>query len=284
MTGPAAAPVTGSYPPAHHVLRDLHLESQSGPGLTATGRMPIPPQLVGPNGFVHPGALATLVDAVGGGLGAVAAQPDWIATADLTLHLVPARDVAAVTARGRVIRKGRTTIVMEVAVAGTDGPELGVATMTFAILPRRDGNPVIDATGFDAEATPRTTMALPTSGFTQPLEDSTGLSVVDGPEGKVLLPLTDYVRNSLGALQGGMVALTAIAAAERAMSAAAGRRLEVVDLQITYLALVKVGPAATTTTVLEVGDDRATAEVVVTDAGAGDRVTTRILARGAAVA
>ncbi len=274
--------MTGTYPPAHHILRDLRLESQTGPGLVATGWIPVQPQLLGPTGLVHPGALATLVDAVGGGLGAVAARPDWIATADLTMHLLPVRATTEVAARGRVLRKGRTTIVMEVSIADAADTAIGLATMTFAILPRRDGNLVLDPGGTDRAPGPRTTMALPDSGFTAPLESATGLVGRNDAAGVVELPLTDYVRNSLGAVQGGMMAMTAVAAAERAMTAAAGRRLEVVDLQITYLALAKVGPATSTATVLEVGVDRATVEVVLHDAGADGRITTRITARGVA--
>lgn len=284
MTGPDAMPMTGPYPPAHHILRDLRLESQTGPGLTATGWIPVPPHLIGPTGFVHPGAVATLVDAVGGGLGAVAAQPDWIATADLTLHLLPTRDISEIVARGSVVRKGTTTVVMEVVIAGTDGAALGTATMTFAVLPRRDSNPVISTVASDTAITPRTTMAGPDSGFSESLEAAVGVSVIDAARGEVALPLTDYVRNSLGAVQGGMVATTAVVAAEHALAAEVGRRLEVVDLQIAYLALVKVGPAVTTATVLESEGDRATVEVVVTDAGADGRVTTRVLARGVVVA
>ena len=272
-------PVDGPYPPAQHVLRDLRLESEAGPDLTARGWIDISDALRGPTDLPHPGALATLVDAVGGGLAATAARPDWIATADLTMHLVPCPGVTRVQAAGRVLRAGRTTVVLEVDMTGDKGDVLGIASMTFAILPRRDGNPIIDPVA----ATRRTTMARPDSGFTQTLETATGLRVLDDTTGAVHLPLTDYVRNTLGAVQGGMMAMTAAAAAERALSAALQTHIDIVDLQVTYLALAKVGPVASTVRVLEVQPDSGTAHVELTDAGADGRVTTIVRARGVRV-
>lgn len=289
MTSPEAAstasaasgliPVDGSYPPDHHVLRDLRLESEAGPDLTARGWIDVSDSLRGPTQLPLPGALATLVDAVGGGLAATAARPDWIATADLTMHIVPCPGVTRVQAAGRVLRAGRTTVVIAVDITSTAGDALGMATMTFAILPRRDGNPVIDPVA----ATRRTTMARAGSGFTQSLESTTGLRVLDDRAGAVQLPLTDYVRNTLGAVQGGMMAMTAAVAAERALSAAANAHMDVVDLQVTYLALAKVGPVASTVRVLDVQSDFATAHVELTDAGADGRVTTIVRARGVRV-
>lgn len=273
---PRPVPIIGSYPPERHVLRDLRLESESSPGFGARGWITFDEHLRGPTGLPHPGALATLVDAIGGGLAATAARPDWIATADLTLHVVPRTGVQRAEATGRVVRKGRTTVVIEVHLATETGEELGLATMTFAVLPRRDGNPVID----QADGVTRTTMALDHSGFTQSLEAATGLTTIDASTGRVELPLTDYVRNTLGAVQGGMMAMTAAVAAERALSHAAGTRLDIVDLQVTYLALAKVGPVASTTTVLAMQRSFGTAHVELSDTGADNRVTTIVRARG----
>jgi Uncharacterized protein, possibly involved in aromatic compounds catabolism len=277
---PRPAPITGSYPPERHVLRDLRLESESSPGLGARGWITFDEHLRGRSGLPHPGALATLVDAVGGGLAATAARPDWIATADLTLHVMPRAEVQRAEAIGRVVRKGRTTVVIEVQLATETGEELGLATMTFAVLPRREGNPVID----QAEGVTRTTMALDHSGFTQSLEVATGLTTIDASAGAVELPLTDYVRNSLGSVQGGMMAMTGAAAAERALTHAAGTRLDIVDLQVTYLTLAKVGPVVSTTTVLALQPTFGTAHVELSDTGADNRVTTIVRARGVRIA
>jgi acyl-coenzyme A thioesterase PaaI-like protein len=225
----------------------------------------------------HAGAIATLVDALGGGLAATAALPDWMATADLTLHLLARPDVTAVEARARVVRAGRTTIVVEVDL-DADGAPLGLATMTFAVLPRRAGNPVITASGDVA----RMTMALPDSGLRASLEASTGIDVRDAAAGIVHLPIHEYVRNSLGAVQGGMMATVAATAAEGALTAAAATPLSVVDLHITYLSLARVGPVVTRTDVLGATPSSGTARVELVDAGANERVTTMVRARAVA--
>ena len=71
------------------------------------------------HGRVRAGILATLVDAIGGGLAAYAAAPGWIATADLDLQLIGALDRRrpTVDAIGRVLRAGRSTVVIAVDLA-----------------------------------------------------------------------------------------------------------------------------------------------------------------------
>ena len=80
----------------------------------------------------------------------------------------------------------------------------------------------------------------------------------------------------MGAIQGGMVAAAADAAAEEAMRNACGAPVETVDLQITYLALAKVGPIRTRTTVLTATPEFGTAHVEIVDTGAESRVTTLV--------
>ena len=99
------------------------------------------------------------------------------------------------------------------------------------------------------------TMALPDSGLRAPLEESIGIDVRDGAAGVVHLPIVDYVRNSLGAVQGGMMAALATTAAERSLSIACAGVQRVVDLQVTYLSLARVGPVATRTTVVAAAAD-----------------------------
>ena len=106
------------YPPDEHLLRDLRLSfDHSADGRTSRAWLPIVPELCTDRETARAGALATLVDVIGGGLAATAAQPHWIATADLTLHLVTAaRPGSVVEARAEILRAGRTTLVMEVAL------------------------------------------------------------------------------------------------------------------------------------------------------------------------
>ncbi len=124
------------YPPAQHILRDLRLTVEHRPDGTSTGWMPASPHIRNHSGSPRAGALAILVDVVGGGLAAVAARPDWIATADLTLHLTPRAVTDEIQAHGRVLRQGRTTVVVEVTLRDGGAAPLGLATMSFAVLPR----------------------------------------------------------------------------------------------------------------------------------------------------
>lgn len=257
------------YPPARHVLRDLGLTTEIGPGLVATGWLPVTEAMRADHDVTHTGALATAVDVLGGGLAAVAAQPDWIATADLTLHVLP-RPAREIVLRGHVARRGRSTAVLVVELVGDDDP-LGLATMSFAILPRRDSNPTV-TTG---DTISRMTLALPDSGFRAPFPIATGIRV---GEDATELPVTDYVRNSLGAVQGGLMAATAATAAQAACREHLGPTA-VVDLQVSYLALGRVGPIRATTTVLDEQPTFATARVELTDAGAEHRLTTVASAR-----
>jgi acyl-coenzyme A thioesterase PaaI-like protein len=171
-----------------------------------------------------------------------------------------------------VLRAGRTTVVIEVVLRsgeGTGGKLVGIATMTFAVLPRRDDNPVISFGG----ATPRTSLVLPGSGFRAPVLDALGVAVVDEAAGIVDVPVTDYSRNSLGALQGGVVAIAVDVAAEHALRAACGAPVTVTDMQVTYLALVR-GTLRTATEVLHAEPSFGSASVVVEDIGGEVRRTT----------
>ena len=259
-----------AYPPPRHLLRDLALDVEHRPDGTSHARLPAVPALLDDDGSVRAGALATLVDVIGGGLAAQAARPDWIATADLTLHLVPRAVRAAVDAHARVLRAGRTTVVLEVTLEADGGPPIGIAVMTFSVLPRRDDNPVLDAP--DGRAV-RMSLAGEGSGFEAPFLDALGVQVGDG-SGAVELAPTPYVRNSFGAVQGGVMATLVESAARGALARACGEPLVSTDLQLTFLALARTGPIRATATVLATSPGHGTASVRLVDHGAHDRLTT----------
>jgi acyl-coenzyme A thioesterase PaaI-like protein len=270
------------YPPPEHILRDLRLTVEHRPDGTSTAWIPASAHVCHVSGVPRAGVLSILVDVVGGGLAAMAVRPDWIATADLTLHLTPRPVTGEIRAHGAVQRRGRTTVVAEVTLDATDGngasAPLGLATMSFAVLPRRDTNLVLD----QVDVVTRSTMATETSGLTRAFPDRISLTVVEAGDGVVEVPLDDYIRNSLGAIQGGVMAATAAAGAEAALGVACGRPVETVDLQVTFLALARVGPIRTRARVLEADPAFGAAHVEIVDTGADGRVTT--VARAVAVA
>jgi uncharacterized protein (TIGR00369 family) len=261
--------MTTTYPPDRHLLRDLRLSFEHQGAGASRAWMPVVPELAAPDGTARAGALATLVDVIGGGLAAQAARPDWIATADLTLHLTGSVARGTVEARARVVHAGRTTVVIEVTLRDEPGTEIGLATMSFARLPRRDENPELS----DSMTTGTSTMALPGSGLRAPLVDEIGVRVLDAASGSLEAPVRDWSRNSLGAMQGGAVAIVIDAAAEAA-SRASGGDVVVSDLQLTYLALARVGPIRTRVAVLDARPDAVTTHVELVDTGRDDRVTT----------
>jgi len=258
-----------TYPPDRHLLRDLRLSFEHQAAGTSRAWMPVVPELAAADGAARAGALATLVDVIGGGLAAQTAQPDWIATADLTLHLAGAVSSGSVEARARVAHAGRTTVVIEVTLHDGEGAEIGLATMSFARLPRRDSNPDISASMTSSTSS----MALPESRLQGSLIDELGIVVGAYGQGAVEAPICEWSRNSLGAMQGGAVAIVIDAAAQDAAAGTRAGPVVVTDLQLTYLALARVGPIRTRVDVLDARPGVVVARVELADAGVG-RVTT----------
>jgi uncharacterized protein (TIGR00369 family) len=273
------------YPPSDHLLGDLGLEAEAATGSSARVRIRATPQVANADGGVRAGVLATLVDVVGGAIAARALRPNWMATADLSLELVGPVLGPYVEARGTLLRRGRTTLVVEAIVVGIDeqGNELVVdgrsadpvawASMTFAVLPARDPAPA----GQPSVELPER-WSFTGKGLDLPVLDALPVTVLDGPAGRLSLPARPYLHNSFGAVQGGVVALLGEAAGAEALGAAQGRDaadMVVTDLQIAYLALGKVGPIVSSARVLATGaHGPAGAVVELHDAGAGHRLTT----------
>jgi uncharacterized protein (TIGR00369 family) len=254
-----------AYPPERHLLRDLRLEAEHRPDGTSSAWIPMAPEVLSPSGMPALGAVTTLVDALGGGMAIPTVLPNWIATADLTLHLVARAAGDTLEARGRIARAGRTTVVLDVELFDepTDAPR-GVATMTFSVIERKVEAPVWHR---DPDELTRTSMALPESGFRAHLHDVLGVQVIDAAAGVVELPIDDYARNSFGAVQGGAYGALAGVAAEASLNVACGAPVAAVDLHLTYLELGRVGPMRTATTVLRASPIEGVARVEVFDAG-----------------
>jgi acyl-coenzyme A thioesterase PaaI-like protein len=134
--------------------------------------------------------------------------------------------------------------------------------MTFARIPRSataatirpSGDGAGGDTGRRTGAGERSTLARPGSQLTEPLLDRIGLRVLDAGEGRLELARTDYVANSFGTINGGVVGMAVQGAAE-AVCAATGARLVATDVQLHYLAQMKEGPLRTHTRVLRVGGE-----------------------------
>jgi len=265
-----------TYPPDVHILRDLRpwtVRDADG----SRSYFDVVPEACRPGGSLRAGVLATLVDMAGGEAAVNAARPNWVATSDLVLHVL--RPVAAgrLCSRARLLRQTRSTIVLEVTLCLLEAPSgapesepVGLATMTFAVLPAQTE---VQRMG-TGTAEPRTDFGLPGSALRVPIEEALGLRVLDPAAGAVELDLTPYVVNSLGALQGGVVALALESGGEALGAHRLGGDVETLDLAVNYLSLMKRGPARTRARVLRGGENEALVRVELHDAGHDDRLCT----------
>jgi uncharacterized protein (TIGR00369 family) len=177
-----------------------------------------------------------------------------------------------------LLRRTRSTAVVEVVMAELgelDEPAadssrdpIGLATITFAVLPTRTHVQRM-GTGDSAD---RTDFALPGSGLTAPLHEVLG--VRDLEPGVVELPMTGYVGNSLGALQGGVAAMMLELSALSMARPQLGTKAAVLDLAINYLSLARVGPVRTRARVLRDGGNEQLVRTELLDAGDEDRLCT----------
>lgn len=255
-----------AYPPERHVLRDLRFVTERDAS-GSVSRLEITPFLLAPSGAAHAGVLATLVDLAGGEAALRAAQPGWVATSDLVLHEMRPVSRGVVSARPNLLRRTRSTVVVEVTLAAAGRP-VGLGTMSFAVLPAREDLEAQSAVNGQLE--PRTDFARPGSGLSLPLSEALAARTVDLSKGVVEIPVTPWVGNSLGALQGGMAAMAVELGALALGTDRLGPQAAVVDLAINYLRLLRVGPARTRARVLRAQEGTLLARVELRDAGAGD--------------
>ena len=146
--------------------------------------------------------------------------------------------------------------------------------MTFAILPGRSR-----ASSVDVPAGLPDRWRVTGRGFDRPIVDALGISVTDRRAGAVSIPVDEYLHNSVGAVQGGVMALLGEVAGAAALGGSGpGPEPVVRDLRLAYLALGRNGPIVSRSSVLRApdGSDGGSAVVELLDAGAGNRLTTVI--------
>jgi len=265
--------ISGDYPPLHHMLRDLLISVEFQEKTRCVVRAPVVPEICTDRGGVHVGVVATLVDVLGATLAIRALYPDWIATAGLSIYIIRPAKSGTVVASGTVIRAGQSINVIDVDISeessGATHPStsIGSAIMTFSRLPRRK-----DTIEVEADSVNGITFAVEGSGLSRRYLDEVGLRILDDTAGIVEIKMTDYVRNSFGAIQGGIVAILADVAGQCAARAATGQPLITKDMTIHYLSQGKVGPFRTRARMLRKTSDTALTRIEVVDRGANDRL------------
>jgi acyl-coenzyme A thioesterase PaaI-like protein len=274
-----------AYPPPDHYLSDLGFRPTLGAEESRI-LLDVTPALCGPGGGVLLGVLATAIDMAAGGLSRRQAEPDWVATSDIAIELAAAIPVGPCRVECRLARRGRGLVTMELDLrAGHDGaaPRHGLATAAFAVLPnpgreqgsgpRGDGresvSPVASSVQPPAPSSPATIARA-----RLPLAERLGIRLVDAGSGIVEADLGDYIRNTFGALQGGVVAVLG----EAAIVAATGRPLTA--LAVRYRSLGRTGPFRTGVE-LVTGGLGAIARATLRDQGAGGAVVAVATGRSA---
>ncbi len=277
------------YPPEFHLVRDLApIVERDADGSAIL--LPIVPALFDDGGRPHLGVVATVVDVIAGETAVREVLPRWIATSNLCLQVGDLPDAGTIRARPRVLRKGRTTLVMEVdldhlaraGVGGADGRDgsattpattrLGLATVGFSILPKR--NPLQARVDWAETPEPRSEFATSTSGFRKPLYDTLGLEFDAQAPGIARLGVEPYVINTLGAMQGGAVAILIDAAADHFAADRFGTPARVRGLEIHYLSLARSGPVRAEARALGPIGSGLLVRVSLFDEGADDRLLT----------
>jgi acyl-coenzyme A thioesterase PaaI-like protein len=246
-----------TYPPDDHVLRHLRIESWLEAPDHAFAQLPAAAAVLDGNGAVSLGALTTLVDIACARVSFASAHPHWIATADLSVVRGEPVSEGMVRAEARMVKAGSKLISIDVDLHGA-----GTAAASFARIPREAS--LVDRP--PPAVGERTAMPLLLPELEVHVTERMGLRSVHGG---IELDRTDYVGNSFGTINGGVLGFLVAAAAEEVTGLVAA------DLVLRYLGQTKVGPAHATATVVRTGTDHAVCDVRVRDAGADGMLLAR---------
>jgi acyl-coenzyme A thioesterase PaaI-like protein len=234
-----------AYPPPHHIVRDLQVVVDRSLGDWAI-RLPIVPAIADATGRPRVGVVAVIADMIAGQTAIREVSPAWIATSNLALQVGDLPTGGTLVGHPKVLRKGATTIVIEVRIehAASDGPPsarpVGLSTLGFSILPRRNA---LQAELHRSRTSGEDTVYAPAGhGFAKPLLETIGARFDATDAGSAEVDLDPYLQNTLGALQGGVVAILVEAAAERLAAVALGSAVRVRGLELQYLKLGRKGP------------------------------------------
>lgn len=252
---PPAEHPPAQYPPERHLLRDLPFEVEIVSPTHQRAHLDSRRWTLG--------ELAVVVDVVGGSLCAGVVAPDWMATSSLELRLGELTGDAACTLDAQVLRAGRRSVTIEATLRRPDdGADRAAAVLAFARLPRRDDN--LDLSG--REVAPGTRHRIGPAAVAEPVDTAARVAtrVLDAATGATETDLDPYVRNSFGALNGGVVAWLAA----RSAVARCGAGWVVDELAVHHLGQGRVGPVCTSATERWSGPDRRVVRVELHDAGA----------------
>jgi len=269
-----------TYPPQDHMLRDLSIDVISTGAESATIQAPVVPEVCSEKEVLCVGLQATLVDVLGGVIAIPAVSPDWISTSNLSIHTTRPVMPGRIWAEGRILRAGRTSIVIGVEIQAQETAmshqlaPAGFATITYSRLPGNKTRLQMKTTANSQEAV---RFSLKGAGLDKPFVQKIGVQMIDRAAGKIALNMTDYVRNSLGSLQGGMTAFLADLAGQYIAREATGKPGQTRDLVINYMSPGITGPFQTMAEVLRMDHGSVLTRVRVIDQGNKHRLMAVVL-------
>jgi uncharacterized protein (TIGR00369 family) len=261
---PDALDDASSFPPPRHAISLLGVDLEVGPGTEATGWWRVRPDASAPSGTPGLGAIGLVLDIVAGASAVVAAAPDHIYTADMSIHLVPGVRVDEVVSRVHVRRRGRRTLVQQIALLDPAGDTIGWGTTTFVIAA-----PPADAPAIRDRHPSGRAPFWPLGPDEEPARYREELQLRHEAPGEVAVDLRWQVANNVGALNGGVQAQMIDEASASLGHLHLGAAAETTDAHIAFLRPGRSSPLRAVASV--VGDpapegDRLTAEVSVLDA------------------
>jgi uncharacterized protein (TIGR00369 family) len=231
------------------------------------GSAPVAAHLRGANRGARAGAIAAMVDNVGGLAAGLAASPDgWVVSTNITTRLASLDHVGPLRLRAEILRRGRASVVDRVQVFddGAGGAHVAEGVLTSAVLvpdggPPSFARPVSMAPDGVVDAPP----------FAEWLDVRRDDHSPD--EHALELDLRDELRNPWGIMHGAVVSALVDLAAVEAVSGTTGSPAAAADITLHFLAPGRIGPVAARTTALGERPDGVVVRVEIVDRGANDR-------------
>ncbi len=227
--------MAGVYPPPDQVLSAMGIEVSWQADDNLIGRALVDTSLLGRDGLPPGvGSLVPAVDLVAGSRVARVAEGDWLATSDVWLYERAPLETGPLDVATRLLRVGKRSSVVAVEVSAGGRP-VADSTIEFSRIRR-------DATPLDTQKAPPTGEWIRLGSgdlLSAPLDQACGFRIVDADAGVVELDRHRFVNNSIGTLQGGVIAMMADVAA----TAVAGPGSRAVELHFRFLDQTGDGPA-----------------------------------------
>lgn len=227
------------------------------------GRAPIDEHQRGAGGGLFTGGLLTNIDSIGGMMCGLAALPKWIVTTSLMTRVIRLDQVGPLRLHGRVLRRGRHSVVGTVDVVDEGAADRPVASSVVTCA-------VLDPGRMELDIARPVVVPMSPPASDSPLPEEF-FCIVAGSGMVTRLELADHLRNPWGILHGGAVASLADMAATRAAASVRGPGVSA-DTVLHLLSPVRVGPVEARCRIVGIRDDTTVVRVGIHDVGVDNRL------------